>query len=75
MNVLKILTNGIKYGQEEVGHLHYFNEYTALKTLKDCGFAVGNSFLSSALLGTPPRKLRQLAVLPLRLETLEFGNL
>ncbi len=74
MNVMKVITNGIKLARTEVGHLHYFNEYTALETLKDCGFKVIDSFLSTAFLSVPPRNIRQLAVLPLRLITLIFGK-
>ena len=35
MNVMKLVTPGIRYAREEVGHLHYFNRYTALQALKD----------------------------------------
>jgi SAM-dependent methyltransferase len=74
MNVMKVLLNGIKYTREEVGHLHYFNEYTALETLKDCGFRIKDSFLSTAFLSTPPRNLRQGLVLPFRIATLTLGK-
>ena len=74
MNVMKILTNGIKYARKEVGHLHYFSEYTALETLIDCGYQIKDSFLSTAFLSTLPRNKRQLAVLPLRLLFLIFGK-
>ena len=74
MNLMKVLTNGIKYARTEVGHLHYFSEYTAIETLKDCGFTIKDSFLSTAFLSVPPRNIRQLAVLPLRLITLALGK-
>jgi len=74
MSVMKIVTNGIKLAREEVGHLHYFNEYTALETLKDCGYNIKDSFLSPAFLSILPRNRRQLAVLPFRLLTLAFGK-
>jgi SAM-dependent methyltransferase len=74
MNVMKVLTNGIKYARTQVGHLHYFSEYTALETLKDCGFTIKDSFLSTAFLSIPPRNIRQLAVLPFRLTTLALGK-
>ena len=74
MNVMKILTNGIKYARDEVGHLHYFSEYTALQTLRDCGYRIEDSFLSAAFLSTAPRNKRQLAILPLRLLTLVLGK-
>jgi hypothetical protein len=74
MNVMKVLTNGIKYPRTEVGHLHYFSEYTVLETLKDCGFTIKDSFLSTAFLSIPPRNIGQLAVLPFRLTTLALGK-
>ena len=74
MSVMKVITNGIKLARTEVGHLHYFNQYTALETLKDCGFKVKDSFLSTSFLSVPPRNIRQLAVLPLRLLSLIFGK-
>ena len=74
MNVMKVLTNGIQYTREEVGHLHYFNEYTALETLKDCGYEIVDNFLSTSFLSIPPRNKKQLAVLPFRLLTLCFGK-
>jgi len=74
MSVMKIVTNGIKLAREEVGHLHYFNEYTALETLKDCGYNIKDSFLSPSFLSILPRNRRQLAVFPFRLLTLAFGK-
>jgi SAM-dependent methyltransferase len=74
MNVMKVITNGIKFARTEVGHLHYFSEYTALQTLQDCGYQVKDSFLSAAYLSTLPRNKRQLAVLPFRLLTLALGK-
>ncbi len=74
MNVMKILTNGIKLARTEVGHLHYFSEYTAIETLKDCGYIIKDSFLSPAFLSILPRNRRQLAVLPFRLLTLALGK-
>ena len=74
MNVMKILSGGIRYAREEVGHLHYFNEYSAIKTLEDCGYVVKDSFLSAAFIAVLPRNYRQLAVLPIRLISLVFGK-
>jgi hypothetical protein len=74
MNVMKVLTNGIKYARKEVGHLHYFSEYTALETLKDCGFKINDSFLSTSYLSTAPRNIRQLLVLPFRIAILALGK-
>jgi hypothetical protein len=74
MNVMKLLTNGIKYAREEVGHLHYFNYYSALATLKDCGYNVKSAHLSAAFLKIPPRNKRQAAILPIRLMSVLFGK-
>ena len=73
MNVMKVITNGIKLARTEVKYLHYFNEYTALETLKDCGFKVIDSFLSIAFFSSTS-KYTSIAVLPLRLFTLIFGK-
>lgn len=74
MNAMKILSGGIKYAREEVGHLHYFNEFTAKQTLIDCGYKIQDSFLSSAFLKVPPRNMRQAAILPLRILSLALGK-
>ena len=74
MNVTKILTSGIKYAREEVGHLHYFNQYTAIETLKDCGYNIKSTNLSVAFLKITPRNIRQAAILPIRLLSLLLGK-
>lgn len=74
MNLMKILTPGIRYAREEVGHLHYFSEYTALQTLRDCGYKIRGHRLSVAYLATMPRNIRQWLVLPFRLITIAFGK-
>lgn len=74
MNVMKIITHGIKYAREEVGHLHYFSEYSALKTLEDCGYKISYYKLSAAYLSTLPRNIRQLMILPFRLLSVAFGK-
>ena len=74
MSVMKILTPGIKFAREEVGHLHYFNRYAALQTLKDTGYRVLDSYLGSAFTSTMPRNIRQAAILPIRLLSLVFGK-
>lgn len=74
MNVMKILTPGIKFAREEVGHLHYFNRYTALRTIEDTGYRIRDSYLSSAFTSTMPRNSRQAAILPIRLLSLMFGK-
>jgi SAM-dependent methyltransferase len=74
MNVMKILTPGIRFAREEVGHLHYFNHYTALRTIEDTGYKVRDWYLSPGFTGTMPRNIRQAAILPIRLLALIFGK-
>jgi len=74
MNVMKILTPGIRLAREEVGHIHYFNVYTAIKSLEDCGFTIVESQLSMAFLSIAPRNFRQFLALPFRFFSLIFGK-
>lgn len=74
MNVMKMLTPGIRFAREEVGHLHYFNHYTALQALADTGYKIRDSYLSPAFTSTMPRNVRQAAVLPIRLLSLALGK-
>jgi SAM-dependent methyltransferase len=65
MCVMKLLSGGLRYAREEVGHLHYFNEWSAKATLADCGYRIETARLSAAFLKVPPRNFRQaLAVVP-----------
>lgn len=65
MCVMKLLSGGLRYAREEVGHLHYFNEWSAKATLIDCGYKIETAKLSAAFLKVPPRNFRQaLAVVP-----------
>jgi SAM-dependent methyltransferase len=74
MNVLRVATPGIRYCRKEVGHLHYFNEYTAIETLKDCGYHVVDTKLSVAYLAAMPRNMKQWVVLPIRLLSIALGK-
>jgi SAM-dependent methyltransferase len=74
MSVMKIVTPGIKFARQEVGHLHYFNQYSALQTLLDTGYKIHDSYLSSIFTSTMPRNIRQAAILPIRLMSLVFGK-
>jgi hypothetical protein len=74
MNVMKIVTPGIKFAREEVGHLHYFNRYTALRTIEDTGYRIRDWYLSPGFTSTMPRNIRQAAILPIRLLSLMFGK-
>uniref|UniRef100_UPI004048AC40 class I SAM-dependent methyltransferase n=1 Tax=Polynucleobacter sp. TaxID=2029855 RepID=UPI004048AC40 len=74
MSALKILTPGIQYAREEVGHLHYFSEYTALQTLKDCGYKIIDYKFNASYLFLRPRNIRQVLILPMRLLFSVFGK-
>lgn len=65
MNVMKLMTRGLAYARSEVGHLHYFNEWSTQATLTDCGYEIEVSRLSPAFLKVRPDNFRQwLAVIP-----------
>lgn len=53
--VLKAFGPGIARARRVVGHLHYFNEYTAAETLKDVGFEIVEQVLTTPLFSTLPR--------------------
>jgi SAM-dependent methyltransferase len=74
MNVSKLLTSGLKIAREEVGHLHYFNYFTAISTIEYCGYTIKDYFLSAAFTKTRPRNIRQLILLFPRLATLLLGK-
>ncbi len=74
MNVMKILTSGIRHAREDAGHLHYFNPYTAKQTIIDAGYEIIEARVEAAFLKVPPRNIRQMAVLPFRIATLAFGK-
>ena len=74
MNVVKLLSPGIRYARQNVGHLHYFNSFTAIETLKQCDYKVVDSYLSPAFLKTKPRNIKQLLLVVPRLLTLILGK-
>ncbi len=74
MSVLKIITPGIRYAREEFGHLHYFNRYTAIRTLQDCGYTIRDAKLTVPYVATMPRRIRQWLALPFRLLALSLGK-
>lgn len=74
MNIVKLLSPGIRYARKNVGHLHYFNSFTALETLKLSGYIIIDSYLSAAFLKTRPRNIKQLFLLIPRLFTLILGK-
>ncbi len=54
--------------REQTGHLHYFHKYTALATLKDCGYEVVDWNYTRSSQELPGKSLRtKLANLPRRL--------
>ncbi len=74
MSVAKLLTGGLRFVREEVGHLHYFNIYTAIETLKYAGYKIEDSFLSPMFRRTMPRNIRQAIMLVPRLLTSVLGD-
>lgn len=74
MSVAKLLTGGLRFVREEVGHLHYFSAYTALETLKYAGYKIEDAFLSAKFRRTMPRNIRQAVMLAPRLLTSLLGN-
>lgn len=67
MCVIKLLTPGIRDARTNFGHLHYFNSYTAKRTLEDCGYKIADTYISTSFTQVMPRSLHQAAVLPIRL--------
>jgi SAM-dependent methyltransferase len=73
MCVAKLLSPGLRYAREESGHLHYFNKYTALCSLRDCGYKITDSFIGTTFLN-PPRSIKQAIVMPIRVSSLLLGK-
>lgn len=69
MCVAKLVSPGIRWAREQVGHLHYFNRYTALATIRDAGYTIEDSFLATPVMSLPPRNMMQAAILLPRLVT------
>ena len=59
MCVMKLVTPGIRRARNLSGHLHYFNIYSARETLRDSGYEIVDSFVSSPLFSTLPRNVFQ----------------
>ena len=74
MSVIKLITPGIRLAREKVGHLHYFNKYTALKTLEDCNYEILDYKLCTPIKSNIPRNKLQLLMLPIRLLSLILGD-
>ena len=74
MCVIKLITSGIKKARREVGHLHYFNKYTAMETIRDSGYKIVEARLCAAFMKNPPRNIRQVIAFPFRLLSMLFGK-
>jgi SAM-dependent methyltransferase len=76
MTTLSVATTSYLKAREQVGHLHYFSEQSALATLQDCGYQpVDRLFANHVLHGlkTRPSLKRALAAVP-RLGLMMFGQ-
>jgi len=74
MSVAKLLTGGLRFVREEVGHLDYFNAYSAIETLKYAGYEIEDCFLSAAFKHTIPWNFRQVLILASRVLTSLLGD-
>jgi hypothetical protein len=74
VSVAKLLTGGLQFAREEVRHLHYFNAYSAVETLKYAGYEIEHCFLSAAFKHTVPRNLRQVLMFAPRVLTSLLGD-
>ena len=59
MNIDKLIRSH-RPERELIGHLHYFSAYTALATLKDCGYEVVDSFYTADWAASSPRTAKQI---------------
>ncbi len=74
MNAIKVATGGIRKAREQVGHLHYFNEYSAIQTLENCGYTILWTKLSVAYLANLPQNWKQALAWPFRCLSLILGK-
>lgn len=73
MCAIKVVTTGIRQARVSYGHLHYFNDYTAIQTLISCGYSIEATKFSVGFLAVPPKSIKQILMLPIRLLSLFFG--
>lgn len=52
MNMAKLVT-GFRHARETSGHLHYFNAYTALETLRLAGYDVRDYYFAAGFMNRP----------------------
>ena len=65
MCVIKLVTPGLRRARENVGHLHYFNAYTAQESVKHAGYSIVDCHIASPIFHTLPRNgFQWLALLP-----------
>lgn len=57
ISVFAILINNFKYIRTPGGHIHYFNKFTALETLKDCGLEIVDYFYTPGALDLNQKNL------------------
>ncbi len=61
MSIAKLM-RGLKPDRENLGHLHYFNSYTALATLELAGYKIVDSFFVPGFMARRPANLREALV-------------
>ena len=60
MNVIGLLKIGIIiWARKYLGHLHYFNKYTALLTLEYCEYKIIDFYITTPIFITKPNTLKQ----------------
>ena len=61
MSIAKLI-RGLRHDREDLGHLHYFNSYTALATLELAGYKIVDSFFAPGFMARRPANLREAVV-------------
>jgi hypothetical protein len=72
MNVISVILNRPKLEYEKAGHLHFFNEFTAIQSMRDCGYEiidysclVGSGKIKTQLLIVEPIGKKRLMAIPI----------
>jgi hypothetical protein len=66
MNVQGLLRDLPVHFRKSVGHLHYFSQSTAIKTLEDSGFSIIDYFYTPGDLEMSNRSLKKKLLAPVR---------
>jgi SAM-dependent methyltransferase len=75
MCVLKVVTPALKAARDSVGHIHYFNDYSAIETLKDTGYEIESTQLEPGFIwDSRPKGALQYLVYGLRRFCMLFGH-